>query len=532
MRYCSDRIQNIAGYAALGVALLLLLSGILGWAERWAAALIPSESTLNGLSALMGASALALAGYGLFWIWFFSKTAGSFASWGLLMGGGGWGAWKLARKGKPGAGLQPWLMAAIIGSVYAAMLFAFPSHTWGGSAAHRFSASMPGDNDLPGGLAGRLISGESPRGFAGDWLSSDRPPLQSGWILIFWPLMRTLGFNLSTAAGAAGMWLQLLWVPALWALAESTGLGNRKSAAVAFGAAPLGFLLFNTVYVWPKLAAAGFALGGAAIVLRGISSPSERSLRLRRQIAAGLMLGLGLLCHGGAAFAVLALMIVMLCWPGQRRNALAVAATVLLLMLPWVAYQHFYDPPGNRLLKWFLAGVVPIDHRGFWEALADQYRNFGWRYALGARHDNLAMQGSGEWLAMPEFSSSQGRRALETTYYLRSCGWLLPAGIFAWVWLALRRGWDAKLRSQIIGRWALWILSAWLVWLALMFSPGFARAHQGTYVIPLVLYGLLLVSLFAVWPRVAWAIVAVQAVYFFATWWPAAPGYLHSIYSP
>jgi len=35
-------------------------------------------------------------------------------------------------------------------------------------------------------------------------------------------------------------------------------------------------------------------------------------------------------------------------------------AIVVVFYLPWSAYQKYVDPPGNRLLKIHLAGVIPV----------------------------------------------------------------------------------------------------------------------------------------------------------------------------
>ncbi len=525
----SARAQGIMAFYAEGAILMLLLASVLGLMERWTGSLVPSEPALCGLTSLMGGALLALVGYVLFWLWFFSKTAGTCAGWGVLTLGIGYGAANLAKRSKFKAPLVPWLLAVIVGSVYVCMLFAFQSRGWDHSAAQRFDAGMPSDNTIPGSLAGCLIAGESPKGFFGEWLSSDRPPLQSGWVLLSWPLLRGLGFDLQTAAAASGAWFQLFWIPAIWTLAESLGLGRRKSAYVAFAATPLGFLLFNTVYVWPKLAAASFVIGGASLLLRERNPTWGDRDSMWRHATAGLMMGLGLLSHGGAAFAVLPILALLICRPGRRRSLFAVVGGILILALPWAAYQHFYDPPGNRLLKWHLAGVVPIDGRGFVETLVAQYQSVGWPYIVWARHANLWIQGVGEWSNMAVLSSSQARRGLEVVYYLRSCGWFLPAGIAAWGWVALCKRSESGLRFRAAGQWAVWCVSIWVFWLALMFIPVSAMAHQGPYMIPLVLYGLLLAGIFTAWPRLSWVIVAVQAVYFVSTWLPAAPGYLELI---
>ena len=37
------------------------------------------------------------------------------------------------------------------------------------------------------------------------------------------------------------------------------------------------------------------------------------------------------------------------------------------------AYQRYDDPPGDRLIKWHLAGVSEIDDRGSLETIVDSY---------------------------------------------------------------------------------------------------------------------------------------------------------------
>jgi hypothetical protein len=526
--YLPVAAQGISVFLGMGLALLLALSGVLGWTRRWLAAGLPSGSTPTGLSALLGGAVLALAGYCVFWISFFSAPAGALAGWMLLGAAIAAGLATIARGRKAPEALAPWLLAAAVGSAYVGLLFAFPARSWAAAAANRFLAGMPSDNRIPGDLASRLVAGVPLKPFLPGWQSSDRPPLQIGWILLFRPLLSSLGFNLSVISGAAGTWFQLFWVPAIWAMAESMGCPKWRSAAVAVSASPFGYMLFNSVYVWPKLAAGALAVGAGAILLRRTDTQRGRPSSPRLTIAAGLLLGLGLLSHGGAAFAVLAILLLMLFSRGRGMDAVVVLGAILAVTLPWAAYQHFYDPPGNRLLKWHLAGYLAIDDRGFLETLVSQYRSLGWRNALSIRRDNLVLQGWGDWLSMPRFISSQRERRLESEFFLRACGWLLPSGILAWGWIALRRRRDPALDLRVTGRWAAWLVFTWTIWLALMFVPDSPTAHQGSSVIGLVLYGLLLAGLFTAWPRLAWAIIVLQAVYFAMTWLPAAPGYLLS----
>jgi len=79
-------------------------------------------------------------------------------------------------------------------------------------------------------------------------------------------------------------------------------------------------------------------------------------------LLAGAFLGCGMLAHSGIVFTLVPFAIVVLLSGGSgraspRRRLAAGAGGVLILS--WSAYQRFIDPPGNRLMKWHLAGVDP-----------------------------------------------------------------------------------------------------------------------------------------------------------------------------
>src|SRR6202000_2420540 len=85
---------------------------------------------------------------------------------------------------------------------------------------------------------------------------------------------------------------------------------------------------------------------------------------------------LSMLAHGGTIFILLAL--VPFALRKQSRIPLrALAVSVLpaaACYLPWWAFQHFVDPPGDRLLKWQIAGGIRVDNsRSFLKALEMQY---------------------------------------------------------------------------------------------------------------------------------------------------------------
>ena len=50
-------------------------------------------------------------------------------------------------------------------------------------AAHRFTLQqLPADNVIPQIFAERFLNDQSPKALIGDWSSSDRPPLATGWM--------------------------------------------------------------------------------------------------------------------------------------------------------------------------------------------------------------------------------------------------------------------------------------------------------------------------------------------------------------
>src|SRR4051794_24048681 len=120
-----------------------------------------------------------------------------------------------------------------------------------------------------------------------------------------------------------------------------------------------------------------------------------------------------MLAHGGSVFFILPLLglaerrgLPDLGWIGA-----GVAAGVVLLA-PWSAYQHYADPPGNRLVKWQLGGSLAIDDRGALHTIADGYRSAGVRGTLDNKWNNVAtISGGGHvaQVAAPADPSGLGR---------------------------------------------------------------------------------------------------------------------------
>ena len=74
------------------------------------------------------------------------------------------------------------------------------------------------------------------------------------------------------------------------------------------------------------------------------------------------LLSCSLLAHGGTLFALIGLILILMIRQRGRfwKEALIVGSLTGLLYLPWIGYQKFRDPPGDRLLKFQLAGVEQV----------------------------------------------------------------------------------------------------------------------------------------------------------------------------
>lgn len=445
---------------------------------------------------LLATALVALAGYLIFWAFFIGPLVGKLclgllytAAIGML----------LRRRKEPAAADKQVAqrnvirLGLLIGTLYVALLHVFPSAIeFYELSANRFRHTLPADNSIPYAMARRLHNGESLRTppLFGDWLSSDRPPLQSGWQLLTLPITSALKLDGEVASGTAAIWFQLAWVPAIYGLLQSLGLSVVRACGWTALLACTGFLLQNTAFPWPKLAAAAFACGAFGLWVL----PTTRSLRTTL-IGAGLA-ALAWLAHGGVAFSFLVL-VPWLLWRmlrGEWRIWLAAAAIFFVMVLPWTAYQRFYDPPGNRLLKWHLAGQIDLDARGTWQTLRENYAKLDLQTHLKARAENFATQ-IGDWPSLFTVSESERvtRRNAEFFHSSRALTWWAFAVVLApLVWWRLR---DAKPARRAHLATLLWVAFTVPVWCLLMFAPQSAILHQGSYAMMLAAFALLSVWL-------------------------------------
>jgi hypothetical protein len=474
-------LQSLASWAINGLLLGILYCA--GWTliaeRRW---LAPHWQPLAA------GAAVATAGYVAFWMYFFHAAAGFVYSCALLAAG----LWQARRTALTTPATSDVAesrtnvrLALAVGAFYLALLHLFPAqHDFYTLAANRYREALPGDNVLSHTLAERLFAAEPLKNPIDEWLSSDRPPLQSGWQLITWPVSKALGLERRTASGTAALWFQLLWIPAAYGLLRSFRMERARAAGWVAVMALAGFFVQNTTYTWPKLSSAAFAGGAFGVLLLPGAGNTTRS---NAAWAAGFA-ALAWLSHGGVAFSFLAL-IPFLVWRfahSDHRDWRLGAVVLAALVLPWLAYQTFYDPPANRLFKWHLAGQTERDARGTWETIRSAYERLSWEEVWENRRSNFHAQVFGDWRQLFDGSPAQAadRRNLEFFHTGRALTWWPLVAVVAIV-LTRRRWLDPP--AELL-QLAAWLVLTLVLWCLLMFGRYQAVIHHGSYAVMIGLF--------------------------------------------
>jgi hypothetical protein len=411
-----------------------------------------------------------------------------------------------------------------------------------GTPMTRFSAQLPSDNSIPFFFSEWFFHHGhhgAPPIFPGEWLASDRPPLQVGYVLSTQPF----GWGSPELQyQVLGVILQQLWIVGLWALLAAARVGRLTRALALVTVLVSDIAIVNGFFVWPKMLPAAMLLAVAALVMTPLWTELRRSFWAAALV--GALLALAMLGHGSSIFGVipLALIAALRGLPSWRWIGVAALAGVVLLA-PWSAYQKYGDPPGNRLIKLQIGGVDKIDDRGATEAIVDSYREVGFGGALHDKAQNVVAMAGGKLMA-DHLTEAVGAvedddlnlfvEDIRNVFFfnlLPSLSLLLfvPLAMVAW----RRRG---PLRpaewSFALTCFAVFAIGA-VAWGLLLFGNVLARTviHQGSYLLPVL--GIVggIVGLRAVLPRFAIYYVGLTALLWLALYVPSVQPQPESSYS-
>ena len=475
----------------------------------------------------------ATLGYLAFWEFFFSKGLGQFCSFAVyLISAAVLITPKLTPRSVIKATLirirEPFLWATLAGLCYTSFYFAFSDpferDVW--YASDRFFADiLPADNVIPAIFADRIYDRKPVRPFCcGDWLSSDRPPLQTGIVLMERPL--ALMENTETRYHLLGTALQCCWICGVWCLLTALGTQRKYFRPVIGFLIFSGFLFYNSVYVWPKMLAATCILFLFSVLIA--LTRDNRALTYFENALAAICLGCALMSHPGSVFSLAALGVLLI----RIRRLIAIRQAVLALVIviafyaPWTAYQKYVDPPGNRLLKMHLGGIVPIDSRTTWQAIRDSYQSHNLNQIIFCKwlnvvylagEDLLNSYGLTAWRgphidhAATEHSRNMQRFYMWNAVGLANVGWL--AALF---FLIKRR--HVTLAIPYAG----WLVAAAIInlvfWSFITFGPYETQTAHSSYA-DILLLSVGLSGFILTLPRVFYLLLfAWQLFNFFVVW--------------
>jgi hypothetical protein len=432
----------------------------------------------------------AMLGYMAFWIYLGNKSAGQVFSYGLT-------ASSLAvliavLRQRPltllnTAFVVPLAYTLCLALFYLSLLYLFVDPLAAGvdvANVRFFPETRPGDNIIPFIFAQRVYDRAPVHPFCcGDWLSSDRPPLQAGIFLLQRPL-RIAG-STGLQYQVLGTLMQCLWVCGVWTFLRTLRVSARAITRVLGLLAFSGFLFYNSVYAWPKLLAASFLFFVFALLLGPLLQ--RRPLRETELVLASLSFALALLAHPGSVFSAPAIIVVLtvrrslITWKQASLATLVVA----VLIVPWTLYQKLYDPPGDRLVKMHLAGVMQPDPRSLLQAIKDSYGRLSAEQIIQYKWDNLkTLAGRHPFELRDGTMQIAEREYIWNAIGILNIGWIM-AGV---EWIRRRR----KVQLPYAGMMLCAALLNLLGWCLVMFGPGQTFTEHGSYAdILLVSIGLL-----------------------------------------
>lgn len=201
--------------------------------------------------------------------------------------------------------------------------------------------------------------------FGGQWLPSDRPPLMSGTFLFLTDIFKFLqqnndGYYLrGSTYNTASILLNTLWVPVIWWLLSKTWLNfnlNQKLCILLF-LTFIPFIIFNSIYGWPKFLGASFAL-----LAFGLCSENCLKNSPQKNIAAfyffPLMCALSMLSHMSTAIFLLPLTLLFI-YSNITKNLKHLFCGGIVgfgILATWLIYKATILPSNDPVTKFALTG--------------------------------------------------------------------------------------------------------------------------------------------------------------------------------
>ncbi|MGW8390355.1 hypothetical protein [Pseudoduganella sp. HUAS MS19] len=222
--------------------------------------------------------------------------------------------------------------------------------------------------------------------FGGQWMPTDRPPLMTGALLLLADVFGQLQLNndgnylRGTAFNVASVALNTLWAPAIWWLLSKLAafLNKKQFAGVLLFIACTPFVLFNSVYGWPKAFGAAFAMVAFGLVWQLRPATSIKMTKDSALILFPIVCALSMLAHmSGAIFiAPLGVLYLLWCIRGENLKKIAIGGSIALsLLASWSIYKYLILPSSDPVTKYALTGSFGFGSQSStWDMLLNCYR--------------------------------------------------------------------------------------------------------------------------------------------------------------
>jgi hypothetical protein len=505
-----------AGYRSavlLFLALLFLTPGLA--LALWASRKLTIDFFQSIAIVLCGSG---VAGYATFWAFFANTSLGKNFSLLILGGSVLFIVWNRRRT----ALLPAWRetmaclgMALALGVFYSALGFLYPTDDGIGEQPQvRYNIGfMPPDNVLPYLMAERLYEAKSTKPpLIAFWKGSDRPPLQTGAVLLVFKAARGLG-TLSLLYQLVSTFLQCLGVVGVWVLVRAAGLDKRYLVPILAFVILSEVASFHTFYVWPKMLAAAYVLVAMAPVFRG-------KWTMLDAVLSSVCTALGVLAHTGALFTLLpfALLVLILRRLPSWKMLGAGLAAALVLMIPWRWYQTVYDPPGDYLLKFNMTNAQDeaAIQKPFGQLLKESYANMSAGAFFQSKwEDAKTLFYGGELAGLESIEPGKVLASLETGTFFHlflSLG-VVNLGFLCRFLLTKSASGSPAVR---FADQCLWMIAAsLLLWMLVLYPPGATIIHQWSLANMLILYVILTIYIIEGRPQLLIPLLALQMLCIF-----------------
>lgn len=184
---------------------------------------------------------------------------------------------------------------------------------------------------------------------------ADRPPLLAGIVLIFNSLIpQTYRFAYFMAMTSS---VSLTWIPAIWALARTSGLSLARTSALVVTLAFVFYFWFSTIFSWPKALSGGLFIG-AFLLLFHYHETKDKRIPLKSVVLGAGFAGLSFVSHFSAGLLLVVTGMLLMSpkrWLGPNRVVVG-ALIFLAIALPYVTLKSGHETSSSHLAKYTFTG--------------------------------------------------------------------------------------------------------------------------------------------------------------------------------